>query len=214
MVALEGDALKWYQWENNRRPIRQWADLKVYILRWFRSVAGGSLYEQWLATVQTTTVMDYQRKFIETAAPLDKLPEEILLGQFLNGLRDEIKTEVRLLNPISLEHAMELAVRVEERNQVNGFKKSGGSNFRLGQYSSQSKNHVSPSVFSYGTQTSPTSIRSWASGGTESQASVNMSKYSGSSPNKGEVRRLTDKELQEKRAKGLCYRCVVMINGV
>lgn len=32
VVAMEGDALRWYQWENKRHPIRCWSDLKVFIL--------------------------------------------------------------------------------------------------------------------------------------------------------------------------------------
>lgn len=31
-VALDGDALRWYQWENKRHPIRRWVDLKGFIL--------------------------------------------------------------------------------------------------------------------------------------------------------------------------------------
>lgn len=73
------------------------------MLRQFRSTHGGSLYEQWLATVQTTTVTEYLRKFIETASPLERISEDILLGQFLNGLKEDVKAEVRLLSPFSLE---------------------------------------------------------------------------------------------------------------
>lgn len=57
-------------------------------------------------------MVEYQRKIIEIATPLDRLPEEILLGQFLNGLTKEITTEARILNPKSLEQEMDLAVRM------------------------------------------------------------------------------------------------------
>lgn len=67
-VALEGDALRWYRWEQKCRPIRLWADLKAFVLRQFRPENGGSLYEQWLATTQLTDVNGYRRRFIETAA--------------------------------------------------------------------------------------------------------------------------------------------------
>lgn len=40
-VTLEGDALRWYQWEHKRHPIRRWSDLKEFILRQFRSSSGG-----------------------------------------------------------------------------------------------------------------------------------------------------------------------------
>ena len=33
VVALEGDALRWYQWENKRHPIRRWDDLRTFVLR-------------------------------------------------------------------------------------------------------------------------------------------------------------------------------------
>ncbi|KAL8088363.1 hypothetical protein AgCh_038219 [Apium graveolens] len=100
-VAMEGDTLRWYQWKDKRRPIRRWADFKVFVLRQFR------------------------RKFIEIAAPLERISENMLLGHFVNGLKDEIKAEVRLLNPVNLVHAMELAVRVEEKYRVNAIKKTG-----------------------------------------------------------------------------------------
>lgn len=36
-MAFVGDVLRWYQWENNRRPFRCWSDLKGVILRQYRS---------------------------------------------------------------------------------------------------------------------------------------------------------------------------------
>lgn len=41
-----------------------------------------------------------------------------MMGQFLNGLKEDVKTEVRVLNPMSLEQAMELALRVEDKNKA------------------------------------------------------------------------------------------------
>lgn len=87
------------------------------MLRQFQPMNGGSLYEQWLATTQTSTVLEYRRQFIETSTPLDHLSENTLLGQFSNGLKDEIRVEVRLLNLVNLEQGMVLAIKVEERNR-------------------------------------------------------------------------------------------------
>lgn len=103
VVAMEGDALRWFQWENKRHPIRRWADLKGFILRQFRAVSGGTLYEQWLSTSQTSNVQEYRRRFIETAAPLERISEDMLMGHFINGLKDDIKAEVHLMNPMCLE---------------------------------------------------------------------------------------------------------------
>lgn len=58
-----------------------------------------------------------------TAAPLDHISENILMGQFINGLKEKIRVEVQLLNPINLQQATELAMRVEERNKVSTTRK-------------------------------------------------------------------------------------------
>lgn len=139
VVAMEGESLQWYQWEHKRRPIQVWVELKELILQQFRPVNVGSLCEQWLATVQTIIVVEYRQKFIEMVAPLDDVPENILMSQFINGLKEGIKAELRLLNPLNLEQAIELAIRVEERNRVNGYNNIGPNALRTGSYSIYNK---------------------------------------------------------------------------
>lgn len=102
-----------------------WAELKARVLAKYHATNASSLREQWIATAQTTTVIDYQRRFIELASPLDDVPNSIMLGQFVNGLKYEIKAEIRLLNPYTLEETMDLAIRVEERNRINGLRRGG-----------------------------------------------------------------------------------------
>lgn len=177
-------------------------DLKAFILRQFRSVSGGSLYEQWLATVQSTTVEEYQKRFIETVAPLERVSEEMLMGQFLNGLKEDIRAEVRLLSPLSLEQTMEMALRVEENNKAVRIRRNLLSSYKAGSISAQTKGPPT----SVGSLPSPVSVRSWATGAQESRGSVNGSKYL-VGRNFGEVKRLKEKELQEKKAKELCFRC-------
>lgn len=35
VVSMNGDALRWWHWENKRRSIRLWEDLKTIVLRQF-----------------------------------------------------------------------------------------------------------------------------------------------------------------------------------
>ncbi|KAJ9546382.1 hypothetical protein OSB04_018925 [Centaurea solstitialis] len=95
-IAFEGDALNWFQWENKRRPITKWEDLKSLLLRQLRSLASGSLCEQFLAVKQ------------------------IFLSQFINGLDVVIKAELHLLNPSTLGEAMEMASKIELKNKLIG----------------------------------------------------------------------------------------------
>lgn len=144
IVGMEGEALSWYQWEHRRRPIRVWMELKDLLLKQFRPANAGSLYEQWLAVSQSGTVTDYRRQFIKFAAPLENVPETILMGHFINGLKEEVKAEVRLLNPINLDWAMEIVVRLEEKIRVGSLKRNMSrttnfSSFKTGPNSSTSK---------------------------------------------------------------------------
>lgn len=105
----------------------------------FRPTNVGTLHEQWLATSQTTTVEEYQKAFMEFASPLNDIPESIMMGQFMNGLKDKIKSEIRVLNPYTLEDAMDLVIRVEERNRVQGLKRNGVGPTKNGTFSYFSK---------------------------------------------------------------------------
>ena len=184
-IAFEGAALKWFQWENRRHPILRWEDLRKLLVRQFRSTAAGTLCEQFLAVKQEGTVEEFRMKFVELASPLEGIPEEVFMSQFINGLENSIKAEVRLLNPVTLEEAMELAVRIEVKNAVITKEKS-----------------------LHGSRKSTSSFTS-GKGVFGSTNSVNMSNSIVNSSNKtgSEFRRLSDQEVQQKRALGLCYRC-------
>ncbi|KAL8123138.1 hypothetical protein AgCh_011216 [Apium graveolens] len=106
---------------------------------------------------------------------------------------------------------MELAGRVEEKHRVTGMRKQVLSTIKTGTFSSYSIGGLggsySPSVL----PTSPSTVtKSWVST-SESQGSVYSPKSAasgGGTPKPGgEFKRLTEKELQDKKAKGLCFRC-------
>lgn len=58
---------------------------------------------------------EYRRSFIELIAPLENIPEPLALGQFINGLRPEVRSELRLHGAKSLDQAMDLALKVEDK---------------------------------------------------------------------------------------------------
>lgn len=82
----------------------------------FRSTQEGSLCEKILAVKQEGSVAEFRRTFKTLAAPVVGLTEEVLESTFINGLKPEIKVEVRLLSPIGLGQLMEVAQKVEDRN--------------------------------------------------------------------------------------------------
>lgn len=172
----------------------------------FRSTATGTLHEQWLAHNQTGTVVDYRHKFIKLLVPLDKIPEEIAKGQFLNGLKEEIRVEVRLRGPRNLDQAMDLALMVEDKLRVGSRRKSDNKNSSsfLGKggstyYPFSEIFKGSPTAYSTGSVSPHTNISS-------GHSLNSIVGYPTAKP-AGEVRRLSERELQIKREKGLCYRC-------
>lgn len=157
VVAMEGDALRWFQWENCRHSMSSWDNLKVRVLRQFRSANSGTLHEQWLAVKQETSVHEYRKKFIETASPLLDVPESLMLGHFINGLKEDLRDELRVLSLFSMDDAMDLVGRIEERNRVGSKKGAqsvkGGLNRTFGGPNSTKGPFGGGLVSTYGTPT-------------------------------------------------------------
>ncbi|KAL8131469.1 hypothetical protein AgCh_007416 [Apium graveolens] len=90
----------------------------------------GCFHEQWLNHHQTAGVVEYMRRFIELMAPLIKISEKIKKGQYITGLMEDIRAEVRLLGPRSLDHAMDLSVKVEDKFRSGLHSSYNGENRR------------------------------------------------------------------------------------
>lgn len=107
------------------------------------------------------------------------------MSQFITGLKNEIKAELRLHGPPNLETAMELAFKVEEK-----LKQTQPRN----PYPRTSHH---PSLITHKSYSNP-----------NSQPTKNPN-YNPtiSRTNHGGLRRLSDREYRHWRDRGLCYRC-------
>lgn len=105
-LCFEARALAWFQWESRRRGIRSWEGLKQGILNRFRPTQEGSLEERFLALRQEGTVKDYRLMFETLAVPVSEVSEAFLEGHFINGLKPEIRAEIRVLQPRGLDRIM------------------------------------------------------------------------------------------------------------
>ena len=59
-----------------------------------------------MSVEQTGTVADYRREFVTRLTYLDPVEEGVMLGAFLRGLHPDIKAELKILGPTTLEQAM------------------------------------------------------------------------------------------------------------
>ena len=74
----------------------------------FRPTQEGTVEERFLALRQWGSVKDCRLCFEMLAAPLEDMPKELLEGHFINGLRPNIRANMRVLG---LEQMMDLAQR-------------------------------------------------------------------------------------------------------
>ncbi|KAF4362503.1 hypothetical protein G4B88_023916 [Cannabis sativa] len=173
-ISFEGKALTWFRWETRRRPILLWEDLKLLLLNKFRNTSKGSLHEQFFEFRQSGTVDEYCEGFLELLAPLEGVSDAVALGQFLSGLKRGLKEELRLFEPSTLNKAMEMAAKIENKNQSLFGNRSPWGNSKYPSHHEDRKSTEFP----------PKDRKPM-----------------------GQYRRMTDSELQEKRRKGICYRC-------
>ncbi|KAF4394256.1 hypothetical protein F8388_005890 [Cannabis sativa] len=139
-ISFEGKALTRYRWELRCRPIVLWEDLGLLVLNKFRNTSKGSLHEQFCLFRQEGSVEDYCEGFLELLAPLDDVSEVVVLSQFLSGLKKNIKEELRLFEPTTLNKAVDFAAKIENKDNSlfgshsnrNNFKGRGNNGDRRG----------------------------------------------------------------------------------
>jgi len=70
---------------------------------------GGEFYEQFFALTQVDSVIEYHKRFEYLASRLDCFFETMLEGNFMKGLKPDIRAVVRVMTTRDLGVAMELA---------------------------------------------------------------------------------------------------------
>ncbi|KAF7814687.1 Retrotransposable element Tf2 [Senna tora] len=90
-VCMEGKALNWLQWLETRMNIASWEMFKGELLRRFHQAQRGNGYEMLMALKQEESVAEFREKFELLSAPLKNAPEEMLIGAYQNGLKEEIR---------------------------------------------------------------------------------------------------------------------------
>ncbi|KAK9028932.1 hypothetical protein V6N11_026066 [Hibiscus sabdariffa] len=214
-VCLDGKALNWFQWWEARTPIVTWHVFRVAILHRFTPSQQGNLYEVLLGLQQTGSIAQYREDFELLSAPLKDTADEVLIGIFINGLREEIKAELRLSKLGSLAQIMDQSQRIEEKNWAL-------SQVQLPINQRVAPPRISPFFSTRSTNTTGSSVRPAPKPfvplrltpmtsprhfyehkrGDDAAMGIESSSRRG-----GPYKRLSDVEYHEKLKKGLCFRC-------
>ncbi|KAG8365939.1 hypothetical protein BUALT_Bualt17G0024100 [Buddleja alternifolia] len=191
-VYLEGKALQWHQVFMRSRVTREFPTWLEYVMA-LQDRFGSLLFEDPMSELmnlrQTGSVRDYLDKFDELLNNVD-LNEPYAISCFLAGLKNEIEVQVRMFKPKSLQEAVSLAKLQEQA--IFLAQKRQQSNTKT-QYSSSRSSPILPTP-SYSSFPNP--LPNYTS---KSQPDITSNNKQG--------RRLTPQEIDEKRAKGLCFLC-------
>ncbi|KAL5555888.1 hypothetical protein UlMin_038124 [Ulmus minor] len=203
-ICLEGKALSWYLWADAKTPFQSWPGFRAALLARFSHLGDEDPTEQLLALRQEGSVADFRNQFEMLAASLPQLLESVFKSTFMNGLREEIRVELRLLRPGDLEASMVTAQQIEERNLTLEKLKKGrgvGRPWRL--------DGLGRGSFSTGVSDGPNLVGAQSAvGGMVTPMGKSQGLGSRSLPGVGALPSSGSSSTGTgDRAKGLCYRC-------
>ncbi|KAJ1416907.1 Retrotransposon gag domain [Sesbania bispinosa] len=202
-VFMDGPAVHWFTILTEVYPKITWEQFEVELLARFSGLEVQNPYEELAGLRQKGSVHDYIVEFETLAVLVPRQPEQQYVGFFLNGLKDDIRSWVRAHNPEYRLKAMQLAWNVEVALRKGGDRSfQGAGPFpRLTQHG--------PSTSTYSSTTWPPSSgksRDSGQGILSGNGSEGVSRKSGNNGSRG-THNLTTKEWEERRRKGLCFRC-------
>lgn len=77
-MAMKGDALAWYRWQDVHCPFYSWNELKTHLLKHLRLSSDEALQESFLVKRQEDTMADYRRQFKVLAKPGKEISNSVL----------------------------------------------------------------------------------------------------------------------------------------
>ncbi|KAD4585120.1 hypothetical protein E3N88_22721 [Mikania micrantha] len=114
-MYLEGDALDLYSWLSNDQPITFWEELVQAFTKNFGPAEYQNPDEFLCGIKQMGTVQEYRQEFAKRSSRVSNWSDHCLLGVFLNGLKDELKSDVRIHKPRTVSNAMSLALECDDK---------------------------------------------------------------------------------------------------
>ncbi|GKB50488.1 reverse transcriptase [Tanacetum coccineum] len=183
-MHLFGKALNWQKYFMSKfGEVMTWEVYRTHVQKWFESIFEDPVVE--LKNLrQTISVQVYQDSFEELLNKVD-IKDAYAVSLFIGGLKEEIAYAVRMFKPISLSDAFCLAKLQEANNSV--------TRGRPTPVQTVSKNVVS-NPYNRG-------------GGSMSKNVVTMPVQTNTAMPNIPFKRLSKKEMEEKRARQLCFYC-------
>ena len=117
-VCFEGVAQAWLRFEERSHAFTSWEELKKQLFNKFVGLQDGSILHRFFVVRQQGSVAEYRARFEHLAASLSKLEEETMAAIFVNALNEKLRADLMVMNPIGLKEMMNMARRIEAKNQI------------------------------------------------------------------------------------------------
>ena len=114
MMAMEGEALEWFIWSEDRYPLRDWTDFHLQLQKRFGAQSSNNLLKQLMSLNQEDYVLEYRAEFERISAYLPDLAADVLETAYLRGLKTDIQEALEMHSPIGLRQIMDMSVQTEK----------------------------------------------------------------------------------------------------
>ncbi|CAN1132673.1 hypothetical protein LINPERPRIM_LOCUS30204 [Linum perenne] len=201
-MYLENDALSLFSWINSEQPIFYWEELTKLLQQHFGPAEFVNPDEYLAGIKQTGSIKEYRQEFARRSARVRDWSDNALLGVFLQGLKEELKADVRLHKPTSVYRAMSIALEVE--GKVRFQRTSHPSTDSL-------PAHTASHSIPHANVNSAANVHSSANFSPNINAAATVKSahvYSSAPSHINSTSQLSSESVkQARRDKGLCFRC-------
>ncbi|KAG7537173.1 Chromo/chromo shadow domain [Arabidopsis suecica] len=195
-LSLEGDVLKWFNWEMTRREFNSWDEFRRRLFSRFGAAPEESPGNRLFAIKQKGSISAYVTEFEELSAQVVGLSDSHLEQIFYNGLKTEMKEVLKLKDPIGLENQKTAVLRMETSSFCQLLSEKPSRPWGA------QKTFTSKPVTTY-TQPRPLLLQNGENQNTGQNAIVPAAKPPAIQPRQ----RHTAEELDAMRSKGICFKC-------
>ena len=98
-MNLEANALDKFTWVSSGRTIRYWEELVQIFQEQFGPAEFKNSYTYLCSIKQLKSVSEYKQEFVRRQAQVHGCPKHCLLGVFINGLNEELQSDVKIQKP-------------------------------------------------------------------------------------------------------------------
>lgn len=98
--------------------ISQLGPIKAALLLQFWPTREGNVCEKFLVVKYEGSVVEFKRNFEALVASITGISGKVMEGIFINGLKPDVRAEVRVLGPKGFGQIMDVAQRVEDQNNL------------------------------------------------------------------------------------------------